>query len=462
LCPRAGEGNFSNVAEHDFDLFIIGAGSGGVRAARVAAGFGARVAVAEERYLGGTCVNAGCIPKKLFVYASHYAEDFEDAHGYGWLSQRPAFDWKRLVTNKDREITRLNGVYAKLLDDAGVTRIEGRATVIDRHRVEIGGRTISAQYLLIATGGRPFMPTCEGGELGITSDEVFHLEELPKRIVIVGGGYIATEFSCIFHGLGSKVTQLYRGPLFLRGFDNDVRTTLAEDMRKKGIDVRFDSHIDRLSRGEHLRAELGDGSAIDCDAVLFAVGRVPNTRGLGLEEIGVELAGNGAIIVDVFSRSSVESIYAIGDVTDRIALTPVAIAEGTAVARSLFGGAPTQPDHENVPTCMFSQPAVGAVGLTEAQARERFPHVDIYRSRFRALKHTLTGRQEFTMMKLCVDADSDRVVGIHVVGADAGEIVQGFAVALKMGLTKVQLDATIGIHPTAAEELVTMRTKVMG
>ena len=448
------------MPDYDFDLFILGAGSGGVRAARVAASYGARVAVAEERYLGGTCVNVCCIPKKLLVYASHYAEDFEDARAYGWRSERPAFDWRTLIDNKDREIARLNTVYGRLLDESGAERIDGRATIVDRHTVEIAGRRIRAHYLLVATGGRPFMPSCQGADLAISSDEVFHLKELPNRIVVCGGGYIATEFACIFHGLGSKVTQLYRGPLFLRGFDEDVRTTLAEDMRQKGIDLRFDANISGIERhATGLRARLNDGAHVDADVVLFAIGRVPNTRGLGLDEVGVELDGNGAVIVDAFSCSSVESIYAVGDVTDRIALTPVALAEGAAVARTLFAGQPTQPDHEAVPTCMFSQPPVAMVGLTEADARHRYAHVDVYRTRFRSLKHTLTGRAEITMMKLCVDADTDRIVGIHVVGPEAGEIVQGFAVALKMGATKAQLDATIGIHPTAAEELVTMRTK---
>jgi glutathione reductase (NADPH) len=447
------------MSDYDVDLFIVGAGSGGVRAARVAAGLGARVAVAEDKQLGGTCVNLGCIPKKLLVYAAHFAEDFEDAGKYGWTVGAPAFDWARLLESKDREIARLNEVYGRLLDEAGVERIVGRAALVDPHTVDVGGRRIRARYILVATGGRPMRPALEGEELGITSDEAFHLKELPRRVAVVGGGYIATEFAGILHGLGSQVTQLYRGSLFLRGFDADVRAALATAMRHKGIDLRFDVGIERLTRsGSELSLELGDGSSVACDVVLFAVGRTPNAPS-GLAAAGVALSQRGAVIVDELSRSSVESIYAVGDVTDRVALTPVALAEGTAVARTLFAGEPTRPDHHLIPSCVFSQPALGTVGLTEDQARRLHPHIDIYRSHFRPLKNTVSGRNEYSVMKLVVDADSDRVLGIHVLSPDAGEIVQGFAVAMKMGVTKAQLDATIGIHPTAAEELVTLRTR---
>jgi len=448
------------MARSDLDLFVIGAGSGGVRAARMSAGWGARVAVAEDRYLGGTCVNAGCIPKKLLVTAAHYREDFEDAVAYGWSPVDARPDWKTLLANKDREIERLNGVYARLLDEAGVTRIDGRARLVDAHTVEVAGRRTTAEHVLVATGSWPAVPDIPGAELGITSNEAFHLPSLPRRVAIVGGGYIAVEFAGIFHGLGSEVTQLYRGPLFLRGFDDDVREVLADEMRKKGIDLRFEADPARLERaGEGVRVTLTDGSTLEADVVLFATGRRPLTDDLGLETAGVELDANGAVRVDDFSRSSVPTLHAIGDVTDRIQLTPVAIHEGMALARTLFGGEPTPVDHDFVPSCVFSQPAVGAVGLTEAEARRRKGRVDVYRTRFRPLKHTLTGRDETTLMKLVVDAASQRVVGLHMVAPDAGETLQGFAVAVKMGATKAQLDATVAIHPTSAEELVTLREK---
>jgi glutathione reductase (NADPH) len=450
------------VASRDFDLFVIGAGSGGVRAARFSAQRGARVAVAEDRYLGGTCVNVGCVPKKLFVYAAHFREEMEDAsRGYGWTVGSTSFDWPTLRDNKTREIERLNGIYEGLLSDAGVRHVEGRATIVDPHTVDVDGTRYTSDNILVATGGWPTVPEFPGNELAITSNEAFYLEKLPRKALIVGGGYIAVEFACIFHGLGVDVTQLYRGPLFLRGFDDDVRTHLSEQVRTKGIDLRFETNVTALEKlDEGVRATLTDGSTMDVDQVLFATGRHPNSANLGLEAVGVELAGDGAIEVDAYSRTNVPSIWAIGDVTNRINLTPVAIHEGVCLAETLFADNPLSPDHENVPAAVFSQPPVGTVGLTEAQARDRFDAIDVYRSSFRALKHTLTEGAERTLMKLIVERASDRVVGMHMVGPEAGEIIQGFAVAIKMGATKADFDATIGVHPTSAEEFVTMRTPV--
>jgi glutathione reductase (NADPH) len=446
------------MAEFDYDLFAIGAGSGGVRACRISASLGARVAVAEESDLGGTCVNLGCIPKKFFVYASHFRDDFEDAAGFGWSSGNRSFDWPTLVANKDREIARLNEVYRKLLADAGVDLIEGRARIRDAHTLEIGGRTITAANILVATGSQPSMPDVPGVEFAMTSDQVFHLSELPRHAIVVGGGYIAVEFAGIFHALGVATTQLYRGSLFLRGFDDDVRNFLAAEMKGRGVDLRFEANVASIEKASgKLRATLDDASVLETDAILYATGRVPRTQKIGLEEAGVALDGKGAVTVDAFSRSSVPSIWAIGDVTDRINLTPVAIHEGMCVAKTLFGGVGTKPDHTGVASAVFSQPSIGSVGLSEAAARETYGKIDVYRSTFRALKHTLTGRDERTMMKVIVDRASDRVVGLHMVGADAGEIIQGFSVALKCGATKAQFDATIGIHPTSAEEFVTMR-----
>jgi glutathione reductase (NADPH) len=446
---------------YDFDLFTIGAGSGGVRASRIAAQYGARVAVAEERYLGGTCVNVGCIPKKLLVYAAHFSEDFADAHGFGWSGERPTFDWPTLIRNKDWEIARLNDVYGNLLDAAGVERISGRADLVDAHTVRIGDRQCTASYILIAVGAWPIIPQLPGAELAITSNEAFHLESAPASIVIVGGGYIACEFAGIFHGLGTRVTQIYRGPLFLRGFDIDVRRALFEETRRKGIDLRIECNVERIERrGPRLEVSLTDGTTLSTDHVMFAIGRAPHTAGLALTEAGVELDASGAVIVDEYCRSTAANIYAVGDVTNRLQLTPMAIAEGHAVAETLFNGNPTRPDYHDVPTAVFSQPPVGAVGLTEAEARERYPRIKVYRASFRPLKHTLSGREERTMVKLIVDQSTDRVVGCHMVGSDAAEIIQGLAVALKCGATKAQFDATIGIHPTAAEEFVTLRTPV--
>jgi glutathione reductase (NADPH) len=445
---------------YDFDLFTIGAGSGGVRASRLAAAAGARVAVAEERDLGGTCVNVGCIPKKLLVYASEFADDFDDAAGYGWTVGRRDFDWRELIARKDREIERLNGVYRRLLEGAGVRIFETRVTIVDAHTVSVDGRRHTAETLLIATGGRPARPAIPGIEHAIVSDDAFHLERLPQRVLIGGGGYIAVEFAGIFHGLGAQVVQTYRGPLFLRGFDDDLRALLAAEMRKRRIDLRFSTTLASIERrGERLVAELSDGSRVEADVVLCAMGRVPNTAGIGLEAVGVALDAEGAIRVDPMSRTSVPNVYAIGDCTNRLNLTPVALAEARAFVDTVFHGKPTAMDYRDVPTAVFSQPNLATVGLTEAEARGRFAAVDVYRSSFRPLKHTLSGRDETTLVKLVVDRATDRVVGCHMLGADAGEIVQGLAIALRCNATKAQFDATIGIHPTAAEEFVTLRAK---
>lgn len=449
------------MSRFDFDLFVIGAGSGGVRAARMAAGYGARVAVAEASRLGGTCVNLGCVPKKLMVYASSFAAAFDDSAGFGWSVPEPSFDWATLTANRDRELARLNGVYRRLLEGAGVRILEGRAHLLDRHSVDVAGSRFSAERIVIATGGRPFRLPIPGAEHGITSDELFGLERQPRSILIAGGGYVAVEFASILRGLGSKVVLSYRGPLFLRGFDDDVRSTLAAEMRKRGVELRFGTTVERLERRAHgIAALLSSGEVVEADQFLCATGRVPNASGLGLGELGVRLDTRGAVIVDEHLESSVPGIYALGDVIDRVTLTPVALAEGTALARSLFGGAPTTVDYSNVPTAVFSQPAVAAVGLSEAAARAAGHEVVVFRSTFRPLLHRLSGRDEQTMMKLVVDRASDRVLGVHMVGPEAGEIVQGLAVALKAGATKASFDATIGIHPTAAEEFVTMRTPV--
>jgi glutathione reductase (NADPH) len=450
------------MAQFDYDLFTIGAGSGGVRASRMSAAYGARVAVAEERYLGGTCVNVGCIPKKLLVYASAFREDFEDAAGFGWSVGPREHVFQTLIANKDREIARLNGVYARLLDQAGVTRIEGRARILDPHTVAVAGRRVSARHILVAVGGWPVMPRIPGIEHAISSNEAFHLKELPERVIVVGGGYIAVEFAGIFHGLGARVTQLYRGPLFLRGFDDDVRKALADEMRKTGIDLRFDANVTAIERAGDgtLRATLADGASLHADAILYATGRAPLTADLGLEEVGVALGARGEIAVDEYSRTRVPSIWAIGDVTDRIQLTPVAIHEAMCLAATLFRDTPTKPRHQNVPSAVFSQPPLACVGLTEAEARAQLGNVDIYRTSFRELKHTLSGRDQKTTMKLVVHPGTDRVLGAHMVGAHAGEIIQGIAIAIQCGATKAQFDATVGIHPTSAEEFVTMREKV--
>jgi glutathione reductase (NADPH) len=443
------------------DLFVIGGGSGGVRAARMAAQRGARVALAELGALGGTCVNLGCIPKKLYSIAAHYGEAFEEARGFGWSGPAPSFDWATLKRNRAIEIMRLNGVYEKLLAGAGVQLLRGRARLADPHTVEVGSERVRAGSILIATGGAPHRPDFPGHELSITSNEMFDLEPFPRRLLVIGGGYIACEFASIFTGLGSRVTQLYRGAQVLRGFDDDVRAFVAAEMMKKGVDLRLKAQVASLRRtGGGLLATLADGSTLEADAVLAATGRWPNTAGLGLESAGVRLTEHGAVVVDEHFRTSVPHMLAVGDVIDRVQLTPVALAEAMVVVDRLFGSGTRTLDYENIPTAVFTHPNIGTVGLTEARARERFGAVRIYRSDFTPLKHTLSGSSERTLMKLVVDEASDRVLGAHMVGADAGEIVQGFAVALRSGATKAVFDATIGIHPTVAEEFVTMREPV--
>jgi glutathione reductase (NADPH) len=450
------------MAQYDYDLFTIGAGSGGVRASRISASFGAKVAVAEERYLGGTCVNVGCIPKKLLVYASHYGDDFDDMAGYGWTVGERHFDWAKLIENKNKEILRLNGIYRKLLGDAGVTLLEGHAEVVDAHTVSVDGKRITAKYILVAVGSWPSVPKFPGSEHAITSNEAFYLSSLPERVIVVGGGYIGVEFAGIFHGLGAHTIQLYRGEIFLRGFDDDIRKTLADEMRKRGVDLRFKTEVAKIDKtGSRLKATLTDGTVLETEQILYATGRGSMTPNLGLENAGVKLKANGAVMVDEYSKSTSDSIYAIGDCTDRMMLTPVAIAEGMAVANTLFNNKPTKPSYLNVPTAVFSTPNCGTVGLTEADARSRGYKVDIYRTSFKPLRHTLTGRDERTMMKLVVDQAGDKVLGCHMVGPEAGEIIQGLAIALNCGATKAQFDMTIGIHPSAAEEFVTMRTKML-
>ena len=449
------------MTTYDYDLFTIGAGSGGVRASRMSASYGARVAVAEERYLGGTCVNVGCIPQTRGAYGADYAAVFADAAAFGWTVGPRSFHWPTLIANKDKEIARLNGIYRNILDSNDVTIFEARARLVDAHTVEVGGETVTAERILVATGGWPVVPDIPGKELAITSNEAFHLPEMPRRVVIVGGGYIAVEFAGIFHGFGAEVVQLYRGPLFLRGFDLDIRRTLAEEMGKKAIDLRFDSGVAAIEKVDGgLLLTLKDGGTLEADAVFYATGRTPNAHGIGLEALGVAMQPNGAVIVDDRFRTSVANIYAIGDVTDRLQLTPVAIAEAMVLSANLFNGEDRRMDYADIPTAVFSNPNIGTVGLTEEAARAQCGGVDIYRSTFRPLKHTLTGSEERTMMKLIVERANDRVVGCHMVGSDAGEIVQGMGLALKCGATKAQFDATVGIHPTAAEEFVTMRAPV--
>lgn len=449
------------MSSYDYDLFVLGAGSGGVRASRFAADFGARVAVAEERYLGGTCVNVGCVPKKLLVYAAGFGEEFEDAAGFGWSVGDRKIDWPALIAAKDREIARLNDIYARMLDNAGVERFSGHAQFLDAHTIQVGRQTVSAEYILIATGGWPDQPDIPGIEYTITSNEAFFLDELDRRVLILGGGYIGVEFAGIFNGLGVETTLLTRSNQILRGFDHDLRDTLAREMKKKGVTFRHNINLSRIDKREDgLHTTLTDDSVLVVDRILIATGRNPLSSGIGLSTVGVDVDEGGAVVVDDYSRTSVPNIYAVGDVTNRVNLTPVALAEGMALVNTLFNNKPTKPDYSNIPTAIFSQPNAATVGLTEAEARDEYAQVDIYRSEFRPMKFVLSGRDERAMMKLIVDAASDRVVGLHMVGTDAGEIVQGFAVALKAGATKATFDATLGIHPTAAEEFVTMRSKV--
>jgi glutathione reductase (NADPH) len=448
---------------YDFDLFVIGAGSGGVRAGRFAAGFGARVAVAESRYLGGTCVNVGCVPKKLLVYGAHYAEDFEQAKSFGWTTGEPGFDWATLIANKDRQIHHLNGIYRNLLVNSGVTLLEGHAALKGPHEVEVNGQSYTAEHILIATGGWPQVPDIPGREHAITSNEAFYLEQLPKRIVVVGGGYIAVEFASIFHGLGAGTTLMYRGELFLRGFDGSVRSHLHDELTKRGMDVRFNADIERIEKlaDGSLQLFLKDGSEVNTDCVFYATGRRPMLDNLGLEHVDVKLNKDGFVEVDDNYQSSEPSILAIGDVIGRVQLTPVALAEGMAVARRLFRPEDYRAvDYAHIPTAVFSLPNIGTVGLTEEDAKKAGHEVRVFESRFRPMKLTLTDNQERTLMKLVVDANSDIVLGCHMVGPEAGEIIQGLAIALKAGATKRQFDDTVGVHPTLAEEFVTMRSPV--
>ena len=446
----------------DVDLFVIGAGSGGVRAARIAAGYGARVMIAEEYRVGGTCVIRGCVPKKLLVYASRFALDFEEAAGFGWTLPTPSFDWPTLIANKDKEIARLEAAYTATLEKAGVAIVKSRAVFEDAHTVHVlaTGERIRAAHTLIATGAMPHPgPAIPGIEHAISSNEAFHLAELPNRILVQGGSYIAVEFACIFAGLGAKVSLVYRGDNVLRGFDDDVRQHLREEMEKRGIRVITGNRVEEVERtGKHLCARLSGGNAVTADQVMFALGRPPNVYGLGLDAAGVKIADTGGIAVDEYSRTSVPHIYAVGDVTNRVNLTPVAIREGHAFADTVFGGKPTQVDHANVPTAVFSEPEVGVVGLTERQAQARFGKVDIYKTMFRPLKATLSGRDTTVLLKLVVDGHTGRVLGCHIVGPDAGEMIQLIGIAVKMGATKADFDATMAVHPTVAEELVTMRS----
>ncbi len=442
----------------DYDLFVIGAGSGGVRAARMAANFGAKVAIAEDRYMGGTCVNVGCVPKKLYVYASEYGKGFSDAVEFGWRGDKPDFDWATLRDNKKQEISRLNAIYDNLLSGVDAEIIDGRASIVDANTVSVNGQHYTAEKILIATGGWPRRDTRPGAELGITSNEIFDLEEFPDRILITGGGYIAVEFAGIFNGLGAEVTQLYRGDLFLRGFDDDIREFAAQEIPKSGIDLRFNTIIDSIERcSDGLLCKLSDRTEIVVDQVLYAIGREPHVEGLGLEAVDVALDERGYIEVDDDFRTAEPSIFAVGDVIGGMELTPVALAEGMAFARKQYGPETKEVEYEFIPSAVFSQPNIGSVGFTEAEARKEFGNITLYKSSFRPMKHTISGRDEKTFMKLIVDDASDRVVGVHMMGPDAGEIIQGIAIALKAGATKAVFDATIGIHPTAAEEFVTMR-----
>ena len=449
----------------DFDLFVIGGGSGGVRAARMSAQRGARVALAEVADMGGTCVNVGCIPKKLYSYAAHYAEAFEESHGYGWEGTAPTFNWDVLKANRAKEISRLNGIYINLLNSAGVKIINGWAHVLDAHTVEVGEQKYTAKSLLISTGGAALVPAVKGHEHVVTSDNMFDLDPFPKRLVVVGGGYIACEFASIFNGLGASVMQIHRGEKLLTGFDDEVRDFIAGEMRKAGVNLKFKSDVESIVKTtDGLVVSIKGGGSVTADTVLYATGRAPKISGLGLEAAGVAINAAGAVKVDAHYQTSVPSIYALGDVTARVQLTPVALGEAMVVVDELFGPLAGKKSrsmsYDFIPTAVFTHPNIGTVGYSEAEARKKFSSVSVYRSDFKALKHTLSGSAERTLMKLLVDDDTDRVVGLHMVGADAGEIVQGFAVAMKAGATKAVFDSTIGIHPTAAEEFVTMREPV--
>ena len=449
------------MAHYDYDLFVIGAGSGGVRAARMAAGLGVRVAIAENRYFGGTCVNVGCVPKKLFVYASHFREDFLAAKGFGWVVNEPKFEWTRLLCQKNQEIERLQGIYEGLLTNSGVTIIEDQAILLDAHTVRVGEIQYRCERILITTGGWPSIPDFPGKEYVVSSNEMFALAKLPERILIAGGGYIAVEFAGIMHGLGVKTTLCYRGDKLLRGFDEDIREFVAQEMRKKGIDILFNTQIKLIEKTESSLIAITDQDhQLEADLILYATGRTANSTGLGLEALGVELDARHAIKVNENYQTNIPSIYALGDVTDRLNLTPVATAEAMALVNSLYSDQLTPVDYDNIPTAVFSQPCIGTVGLTETEARNRYEDIDSYKSVFTPMKHTLSGLGEKTLMKMIVRRSTDRVLGMHMVGADASEIIQGMAVAIRAGATKAVFDSTIGIHPTAAEEFVTMRKRV--
>ena len=450
------------MADFDFDLFVIGAGSGGVRAARIASTYGAKVGIAEEYRVGGTCVIRGCVPKKLLVYASHFPEYFEDAPGYGWSKPESSFDWATLIANKDAEIDRLNGIYIKNLAGAGVEIFQSRAELVDKNTIKLVGldKTITAERILIATGGTPNVDhSLPGIEHTITSNEVFHLEEFPKRVIVSGGGYIAVEFACIFHGLGAETHLIYRGEQILRGFDNEVRQFLFDEMSKKGLHIHLNDVIENIGKAsDGLHVHTKQGEEITVDEAMFAIGRVPAVEGLGLDNAGVKMNAKGAIEVDKFSQTNVENIYAVGDVTDRVNLTPVAIREGHAFADTVYGGKEVSVDHSCIATAVFSQPEIGTVGLSQEEAVETYGDIDVYRSSFRPMKNILPGRDEKMLMKLLVDAKTDRVLGCHIVGPDAGEMSQLVGIAMKMNATKADFDQTMAVHPTASEELVTMRS----
>ncbi len=449
------------MPRYDYDLFVIGAGSGGVRAARMAAAEDVRVAIAEHGPTGGTCVNLGCVPKKLYVHASEYGAGFLQAPGFGWQSQLPLFDWPTLRDNKSEAIGRLNGLYEEMLAKTGAQLLKGTARLSDPHTVDVAGTSYSAERILLATGGRPFVPEFPGREHVLTSDQIFDLEQLPKRMLIVGGGYIATEFAGIFHGLGVTTSQIYRGELFLRGFDNEIRQFVAKQMQKSGIDLRFGLNVEQITKQADgsLSAALSDGGQLNIDCVLYATGRRPNSANLGLEKLGIELSESGAVPVNDRYQTAVPSLYALGDLIDRMQLTPVALAEAMTLVRNLYQGNPQPLDYDLIPTAVFSQPNIGTVGLSEEEALAKYPTIDIYTANFRSLKHALSGSHERVLMKLVVDPQTDRVLGAHMAGEEAGEIIQGIAIALKAGATKQDFDRTIGIHPTSAEEFVTMRTK---
>ena len=446
------------MSRYEYDLFVIGGGSGGIRAARLSSSFGARVAIAEEKYLGGTCVNVGCVPKKLFFYASYFSEEFNHAQSYGWYHNNNRFVWNDLIKNKNKEIERLNGIYQKILDDSNVKVFEEHAKIIDPHTIKINNENITTKYIMIATGGWPYVPNIEGKELAITSNEAFFLETLPNKIIIVGGGYIAVEFASIFKGLNIETSLIYRGPLFLRGFDKDLREVLSNEMKKKGINLIFNKDIKKIKKiNTEISAELDDGQELISDQVMFATGRRPNCSNIGLDEVGVKLDAEGAIEINSNYQTSISSIYAVGDVTNRINLTPVALAEGSIVANNLFNNTSKIASYENIPTCVFSQPNIATVGLTEDEARKKYKDITVYKSLFTPLKLTLTQNNEKSFIKLITNKKTNLVIGAHMVGENAGEIMQGIAIAIKAGATKDIFDSTIGIHPTLAEEFVTMR-----